>query len=135
MTAFELRRGGERINLQKTPLEVLAVLARRRGSLVTRQEIVAAIWGDAVHVDIEAGINTAIRKIRQALDDDAVAPSYIQTVVGKGYRFVGPITVIEHDTRAAPPASSPAPVTPARAAIVSHRLRAGCRRRPWRPRC
>jgi DNA-binding winged helix-turn-helix (wHTH) protein/Tfp pilus assembly protein PilF len=123
VTAFELRRDGQRVKLQKTPLEILTVLACRPGSLVTRNEIVAAIWGDAVHVDVEAGINTAIRKIRLALDDDPVAPTYIETVVGKGYRFVGPITVIESDTPGAPRASLPAAGTPPQTVSVSARLR------------
>jgi DNA-binding winged helix-turn-helix (wHTH) protein len=122
VTAFQLRRGAEPVNLQKTPLEVLTVLVRKRGRLVTRKEIVTAIWGDAVHVDAEAGINTAIRKIRQALNDDAEAPTYIETVVGKGYRFVGSITVIEHDAGGARRASSPDPVTSGRSATVSYRL-------------
>jgi TolB-like protein/Tfp pilus assembly protein PilF len=75
-------------------MELLRLLVRRRGTLVARDEIVAAIWGDTVHVDVDAGINTAIRKIRQALEDNADTPRYLETVVGKGYRFVGPIEVV-----------------------------------------
>jgi len=106
LTSFQLLRGGRRVKLEKTPMEVLTVLVRKRGALVSRDEIVHAIWGDAVHVDVDAGINTAIRKIRHALDDDSASPRYLETVVGKGYRFIGEITVINGDVSTAP--SSPA---------------------------
>ena len=77
-------------------MEILALLVRRRGMLVTREEIVRTIWADGVHVDVDAGINTAIRKIRLALDDNSASPRYLETVIGKGYRFVGPIQVVEN---------------------------------------
>ena len=55
---------------------------------MTREQIADALWGKDVFVDIEQGINTAIRKVRMALDDDSAQPQYLQTVVGRGYRFV-----------------------------------------------
>jgi TolB-like protein/DNA-binding winged helix-turn-helix (wHTH) protein len=94
LTSFQLIRGRQRVKLEKTPMELLTLLVSKRGALVTREEIVHAIWGDAVHVDVDAGINTAIRKIRHALEDDSASPRYLETVVGKGYRFIGPITVV-----------------------------------------
>ena len=102
LASFQLIRAGRRVKLQKNPMELLALLVRRRGALVSREEIVEAIWGDSVHVDVDAGINTAIRKIRQALDDDSASPRYLETVVGKGYRFIGPIRVVHNDVPAAP---------------------------------
>jgi len=57
---------------------------------VSREQIANSLWGKDVFVDVEQGINTAIRKIRMALEDDSVQPKYLQTVVGRGYRFVGP---------------------------------------------
>jgi len=106
LTSFQVISAGQRVKLEKTPMELLALLVRRPGALVSREEIVGAIWGDAIHVDADAGINTAIRKIRLALDDDADAPRYLETVVGKGYRFIGPITVV-NDVLAPPTASAP----------------------------
>ena len=97
LTSFQLIGAGRAVKLTKTPMELLTLLVRRRGALVTREEIVHAIWGDAVHVDVDAGINTAIRKIRQALDDNSASPRYLETVVGKGYRFIGTITLVESD--------------------------------------
>ncbi|MGA8270659.1 MAG: winged helix-turn-helix domain-containing protein [Candidatus Sulfotelmatobacter sp.] len=91
--SFELRRQGraqksERISLERIPMELLILLLERQGSVVSRQEIVNRLWGKDVFVDTEHGINTAIRKIRQALRDDSEQPRFILTVSGKGYRFV-----------------------------------------------
>src|SRR5690348_2966557 len=69
-------------------MELLILLVESRGQLVSREEIIAKLWGDEVFVDTEQGINTAIRKIRQVLQDNPDHPRFIQTVVGKGYRFV-----------------------------------------------
>ena len=109
LCSFQLIRDGRPVKLEKTPLEILTLLVQRRGTLVSREEIVRKIWGNAVHVDVDAGINTAIRKIRQALDDNPAQPHFLETVVGKGYRFTGPITVIEAYSDMAPPASAPDP--------------------------
>ena len=108
LSSFQLIRAGKLVKLEKTPMELLTLLVRRRGMLVTREEIVAIIWGDGVHVDVGAGINTAIRKIRQALDDDAEAPRYLETVIGKGYRFVGDIEVVDPEGLVSGAAAAPA---------------------------
>jgi TolB-like protein/DNA-binding winged helix-turn-helix (wHTH) protein len=86
---FELRRSGRVERLERIPLELLILLAEKRGDIATRQEIIERLWGKDVFVDTEHGINTAIRKIRQALRDDPERPRFIQTVTGKGYRFIG----------------------------------------------
>jgi DNA-binding winged helix-turn-helix (wHTH) protein len=86
--AYTLRRTGQRIRLEKIPMEVLVLLVRRPGLLVTRAEIQAALWGTDVFVEHDSGINTAVRKIRRALGDDAEHPRFLETVVGKGYRFI-----------------------------------------------
>ena len=88
---FELRRNGRSVKLERIPLELFILLAERNGDVVTRQEIVERLWGKDVFVDTEHGINTAIRKIRTALRDDAERSRYVQTVSGKGYRFVAPV--------------------------------------------
>ena len=99
---YELRRQGRIVRLEKIPMELLLLLVNRRGELVTREEIIARLWGSDVFVDTEQGINTAIRKIRQALRDDPEQSRFVQTVVGKGYRFVAPVTVVEQSTEAPP---------------------------------
>jgi TolB-like protein/DNA-binding winged helix-turn-helix (wHTH) protein/Flp pilus assembly protein TadD len=89
--AFELRRGGRVVRLERIPLEMLFLLADRRPLLVAREEILERIWGKDVFVDADNSINTAIRKIRQALRDNPEDPHFVQTVPGKGYRFVAPM--------------------------------------------
>jgi TolB-like protein len=72
-------------------MDLLILLVTRRGELVTRDEIIATLWGDGIFVDVETGVNTAVRKIRQALNDSSDDPAFIETVTGKGYRFVASV--------------------------------------------
>ena len=92
---YELRRQGRNLRLEKIPQDLLILLVEKKGDLITREEIIERIWGKDVFVDSEAGINTAIRKIRQTLHDDPENPRFIQTVVGRGYRFLAPVTLVE----------------------------------------
>ena len=87
---YELRRGDCVLKLEKIPMEVLTLLVESNGQLVTRDQITERIWGKGVFLDTEHGINTAIRKIRRALGDDPEEPRFVQTVTGKGYRFIAP---------------------------------------------
>jgi Predicted integral membrane protein len=88
---FELRQGTRVHKMEKIPLELLIMLVERDGNLVTRDEIVERLWGKDVFLEEDRGINTAISKIRMALHDDPQNPKFIQTVVGKGYRFIARI--------------------------------------------
>jgi len=85
---FQLARSGLPLKLEGLPLQLLMFLVEKQGQLVTREQIADALWGKDVFVDVEQGINTAIRKIRMVLDDNSGQPQYLQTVVGRGYRFV-----------------------------------------------
>jgi Tol biopolymer transport system component/DNA-binding winged helix-turn-helix (wHTH) protein len=89
---YRLRRSGQDVKLERIPLELLLLLADRAGQVVTREEIVERLWGKGVQLDTENAINTAIRKIRVALEDDPVHPRFVQTVTGKGYRFIARMT-------------------------------------------
>jgi len=91
---FELRRDGRALKVERIPLELLLFLIEKDGSIATRQEIMERLWGKDVFVDAEHGINTAVRKIRQALRDDPEHPTFVQTVMGKGYRFIAPLIQI-----------------------------------------
>jgi DNA-binding winged helix-turn-helix (wHTH) protein len=86
--AFQLRRQGSAVKMESLPLRLLMLLIERNGQLVSRNEIATALWGEGVFVDAEQGINTAVRKIRLALQDAPEEPRFLQTVVGKGYRFL-----------------------------------------------
>jgi DNA-binding winged helix-turn-helix (wHTH) protein/tetratricopeptide (TPR) repeat protein len=92
---YELRRQGQRVKLEKKPMELLIFLVSRREQLVSRQEIVRKLWGSDLFLDTETNINNIVRKIRSALDDDSARPRFLETVVGKGYRFVGPVRVLD----------------------------------------
>jgi eukaryotic-like serine/threonine-protein kinase len=94
LEAYELRRGSVRIPLSRLPFDLLALLIQRRGTLVTREEIAAHLWTEPDLADTTGGINTAIKKIRGVLNDDATTPRYIETVIGRGYRFVGEVEPI-----------------------------------------
>lgn len=91
---FELRRNGHALRVERKPMELLILLASREGQLVTRSEIAERLWSREVFVDTEHGINTAVRKLRHCLRDDPDHPQYIQTVQGKGYRLVAPVTAV-----------------------------------------
>jgi DNA-binding winged helix-turn-helix (wHTH) protein/tetratricopeptide (TPR) repeat protein len=96
--AYELRRNGQIVPLQRLPLELLFLLVEHRGQLVSREEILQRIWGKGVFVDVDNAINTAVRKLRRALDDDPESPRFVVTVPAKGYRFVSPIKEAEAET-------------------------------------
>jgi DNA-binding winged helix-turn-helix (wHTH) protein len=91
---YEVRLRGTPLKLERRPLELLMLLLEHPGELVTRDAIERRLWGEDVFVDVDQGINTAINKIRQALGDDPGQPRFLQTVIGKGYRFVGPLTCV-----------------------------------------
>ena len=83
-----LRRGSHVLKLERIPLEILVLLIEHKDEIVTRDEIVSRVWGKAVFLDTDNSIRGAIRKLRQALKDDAECPRFIQTVTGQGYRFI-----------------------------------------------
>jgi len=92
--AYELRREGQPVRLERQPMDLLILLVERRRQLVSRSDIVARLWAKDVFVDVETGVNTAIRKIRQALGDSPEASAFVETVPGKGYRFIAPVEVL-----------------------------------------
>ncbi len=103
---FQLRRSGQVVHLERIPLELLFLLVERRGQVVSREEILERVWGKTVFIDIDSGINTAVRKVRRALRDDADTPKYLLAMPGRGYRFVGRI----HEPGTPEPRHSPSPL-------------------------
>jgi len=91
LSAFELRRAGRALKLERIPMEVLWLLIEQREQLITREQIVERVWGHGVFLDTDNSINGAIRKIRQVLKDDPERPRFIQTVTGRGYCFIAPV--------------------------------------------
>jgi len=92
---YELRRFGRRVKLEKKPMDLLIFLVTRRDQMVSREEIVKKLWRSNLFIDTERNLNNIIRKIRTALGDDSAKPRFLETVVGKGYRFIGPVRVID----------------------------------------
>jgi DNA-binding winged helix-turn-helix (wHTH) protein/tetratricopeptide (TPR) repeat protein len=92
---YELRRSGRRIKLEKKPMELLIFLLGRREQMVSREEIVKQLWRSDLFIDTEKNLNNIVRKLRTALGDSADRPRFLETVVGKGYRFVGPVRMID----------------------------------------
>lgn len=90
--AEELLRGGVRIRLSGQPFQILMMLLARPGEVVTREELRDQIWSEGTFVDFEHGLNAAMNKLRRALGDAAENPRYIETIPGRGYRFVGSVT-------------------------------------------
>ncbi len=102
----ELVRGEEKVRLQDQPLQVLNELLEFPGELVTREQLIARLWPKGV-VDYDTGINSAVRKLRVALQDTGDTPRYIETVPRKGYRFIGRI-----DAEVSPTVATPVPIAP-----------------------
>jgi TolB-like protein/DNA-binding winged helix-turn-helix (wHTH) protein/Tfp pilus assembly protein PilF len=90
---YRLQRGERILRLERQPMELLFLLVDKRGELVTRDEVAHRLWGNTVFVEIDQSINTAIRKVRIALHDDPETPRFVETVIGKGYRFAAPVVV------------------------------------------
>ena len=92
---YELRRFGRRVKLEKKPMELLIFLVGRRDQMVSREDIVKKLWRSNLFIDTERNVNNIVRKIRTALGDNSGKPRFLETVVGKGYRFIGPVRVID----------------------------------------
>jgi DNA-binding winged helix-turn-helix (wHTH) protein/tetratricopeptide (TPR) repeat protein len=92
---YELRRSGRRIKIEKKPMDLLIFLLERREQMVCREDIIKKLWRSDLFIDTEKNVNNIVRKLRTALGDNAEKPRFLETVVGKGYRFVGPVRVID----------------------------------------
>jgi TolB-like protein/Tfp pilus assembly protein PilF len=98
----ELRKQGVKIKLQKQPFQVLEILLERPGEVVTREELQKRIWPPDTFVDFEQGLHGAIKRLREALDDSAESPRFIETLSRRGYRFIAPASGTAIDAHAAP---------------------------------
>jgi cholera toxin transcriptional activator len=91
LNSRELRRNGLRLKLQGQPLEVLAMVLERPGELVKRDQLRRRLWPEDTFVDFEHGLNSTIRRLREALGDRAENPRFIETLPRLGYRFIAPV--------------------------------------------
>lgn len=104
---YELSYDGKPVPLERIPMDLLILLVREGGRLVSRDEIIERLWGKDIFFDTDNSINTAVRKIRRALSESPENPRYIETVLGKGYRF-----------KSAAEPHAPAPIMPERPGIM-----------------
>ena len=104
VAGYQLRHHGRPVRLERQPMDLLVLLVERRRQLVLRTEIVTRLWSKDVFVDVETGVNTAIRKIRHVLNDSPDASTFIETIPGRGYRFIAEVEVIGG------PGSEPPPI-------------------------
>jgi TolB-like protein/DNA-binding winged helix-turn-helix (wHTH) protein len=106
LRAHQLRLRGAPVKLERRPFQLLALLVARHGQLVTREELIQALWPSRIVIDFDTGLNTLVRKVRLALGDSSDTPAFIETVPGLGYRFVAPL---DQGTTPAPAVSQGAP--------------------------
>jgi DNA-binding winged helix-turn-helix (wHTH) protein len=131
-----LTKNGLRVRLQDQPFQVLALLLERPGEIVTREELREKLWSSDTYVEFDAGLNTAIKKLRLALGDSADNPRFIETVHRRGYRFVAPVSLtLDPQISAAQgvPSEDP-PSLPGSSSGVNPPLKATDRRPAWRLR-
>jgi DNA-binding winged helix-turn-helix (wHTH) protein len=91
--AGELRKNGLRVKLQQQPFQILVILLRHPGEIVTREELRKELWPADTFVDFDHGLNAAIKRLRDALGESAENPIYIETLSRRGYRFNAPVQV------------------------------------------
>ena len=122
--AGELRRQGLKIRLQEQPFRLLVLLLERAGDVVTREEVREQLWPADTYVDFDHSLNTAVRKLREALGDSAEAPRYVETLARRGYRFIAPVAprVAQAAQSADAAVASPLPSSAARPSASARRL-------------
>lgn len=106
--ARELRKSGIRVKLHQQPFEILTMLLEQPGQVVTREELQKRLWPADTFVDFDLSLNSAVKKLRQALNDDSDNPRFIETLYRRGYRFIGPV-IARPQPRASEDLAHPSP--------------------------
>lgn len=104
-----LSRNRQRVKLQDLPFRLLVMLLEQPGEVVTREDVCKHLWPGNTFVDFDRSLGVAVRKVREALDDDAEAPRYLETIPRRGFRFLAPVTVEPGDRNHAPQHNDPPP--------------------------
>jgi DNA-binding winged helix-turn-helix (wHTH) protein len=94
LAAGILRKECRRVSLQEQPFKILRMLLERRGQLVTREELHQALWPAGTFVELDQGLNTAVKKSRMALGDSAENPHLLETIPRRGYCFIAPVEAV-----------------------------------------
>jgi Tol biopolymer transport system component/DNA-binding winged helix-turn-helix (wHTH) protein len=112
LQARELRKSGVKIKLNEQPFQVLSVLLERPGEVVTREELQARLWPADTFVDFDLSLNSAVKKLRQALGDESDNPRFVETLYRRGYRFIAPVSAAGRESPAAIEDESGVPAVP-----------------------
>jgi Tol biopolymer transport system component/DNA-binding winged helix-turn-helix (wHTH) protein len=112
LQARELRKSGVRIKLQDQPFQILAMLLERPGEIVTREELQKRLWPEDTFVDFDLSLNSAVKKLRQALSDDSENPRFIETLYRRGYRFIGQVNRTSPPSPSTPGSGEAVPAAP-----------------------
>src|SRR6202041_930462 len=115
--AMELRKHGAPIRLQEQPFRVLAMLAERPGEVISREQLQEKIWGNTF-VDFDQSLNKAVNRVREALNDNAGTPQYIETVPRRGYRFIASVA-LQSAVSVEIPAQPGSDKSPSRIALIA----------------
>jgi TolB-like protein/DNA-binding winged helix-turn-helix (wHTH) protein/Tfp pilus assembly protein PilF len=121
----ELRKDGQSTRLPEQPCQILTLLLARAGEVVSRDELRRALWPADTFVDFDVSLNSAVKRLRDALGDSAGRPRYVETLPRRGYRFVAPVVVVPIPTPVSPPAPFPlSPPPPTEVPVPAPRRRA-----------
>lgn len=125
----ELRKHGVKLKLQDQPLQILLLLLEHPGEIATREEIQKRLWPENTYVDFDNAINSAVRKLRDALDDTPENPRFVETLPRRGYRFIAPVSL----PASVPFLEAPCPLSgqPAQAPVIPSRQTMQRRRLVW----
>jgi Tol biopolymer transport system component/DNA-binding winged helix-turn-helix (wHTH) protein len=119
LDAHELRKSGVKIKLQEQPFQILAMLLERPGEIVTREELQKRLWPQDTFVDFDLSLNSAVKKLRRALNDDSENPRYVETLYRRGYRFIGPVNgMVSSSVDQIKLVQSPTPTAPAEPVLI-----------------
>jgi TolB-like protein/DNA-binding winged helix-turn-helix (wHTH) protein/Flp pilus assembly protein TadD len=111
LSAGELRKSGRKIKLQDQPFRILAMLLERPGEVITRKELQQRLWQLDTFVDFDVGLNTAVKRLRDALGDTAEGSRFVETLPRKGYRFIAVVENVDgEEARVAPPPQAAASI-------------------------
>jgi len=124
LQARELRKSGVKIKLNEQPFQVLTVLLERPGQVVTREELQTRLWPANTFVDFDLSLNSAVKKLRQALGDESDNPRFVETLYRRGYRFIVPVSAVSREP-AAGENGAPAPASPVSGPMSNARNGAG----------
>jgi DNA-binding winged helix-turn-helix (wHTH) protein/tetratricopeptide (TPR) repeat protein len=127
----ELLKQGEQMRLQDQPFRMLVLLLERAGEVVTREELRDRLWPEQTFVEFDNGLNVAVKKVRDALGDDAENPRFVETVPRRGYRFIAPVSSTTVDVTAGLDASTLVETSPQRGAQNPDAFTAAAPRRKW----